>query len=532
MTDMPDQGVVRLLKTSCFEGDDRQAIETVTTHISLLLLGGETALKLKRPVRLPYVDFSTPELRLAACERELELNRRTAPQLYRGVHRVTLEDDGALKLDGAGKLVDAVVVMHRFDETTLLDRMAEDGALTEPLMARLGASIASFHASLPPQDRSGGARRMAVVLDVNEAALATTELFGEAETRRFNAAFRAELARFAPLLDRRAGEGLVRRGHGDLHLRNICLVNGEPVLFDCLEFDETLGTTDVLYDLAFLLMDLWHRDLPDFANLVLNRYLDLTGDEAGLPALPFFMAVRAAVRAHVGATAAEGADENGEELAAAARSYFDLAVDLLRPREARLVAVGGLSGSGKSTVAARLAAGIGPVPGARTVSSDRLRKRLFGVSPDTRLAAEAYAPEVTARVYDRLAEASAAILGFGHAVVADATFERKDDRDRMAAVARTAATSFHGLWLDVPAEELLRRVGKRRGDPSDATEAVVRRQLARDHGSLDWTIVPGEGDPEAVAARAGAVLAERAARCEAGDDTSPPRELQSEPGER
>ena len=507
MTDMPDEAVVRLLENQCFDDVDPGSIETVRTHISLLLLGGETALKLKRPVTLPYLDFSRPETRLAICEREVELNRRTAPMLYRGIHRITRQDEGTLAIDGAGDLVDAVVAMRRFDEGSLLDRQAQAGELTAPLVERLGAVIAAFHQDLPAAVTSGGAARMAGVLAVNEAALATTAVFERDAVKDFNGRFRDALARLAPLLDRRAEAGFVRRGHGDLHLRNICVVDGEPVPFDCLEFSEELGTTDVLYDLAFLLMDLWHRGLEDFANLAMNRYLDQTCDEAGLPALPFFMAVRAAVRAHVGATAASGGGPEADEQRASARRYFDLALDLLRPAEPRLVAVGGLSGSGKSTVAKAIAARVGPAPGARTISSDRLRKRSFGVSPETRLPADGYRPEVTEAVYRKLAEASGAVLALRHGVVADATFEHPGERAHIEAVAGQAGTGFLGLWLDVPAAELIRRVAARTGDPSDATPDVVSRQLQRDHGAIGWTSVDGSGSPETVANRAREIVA-------------------------
>ena len=503
MIDMPDETLVDFLKNTAFRGIDPQAIGTVTTHISLLLLGGDRVLKLKRPVKLAYVDFSTPELRLAACERELALNRRTAPQLYAGVQRITRAGNGSPCLDGVGELLDAVVVMHRFDQATLLDRQAEAGQLAAPLLDRLAAAIAAFHAGLPPDADTAGAARMRRVLDLNAVAFAATDLFGPAERDALDHRLRAEFDRLAPLLDARGAAGCVRRGHGDLHLRNICVVAGEPVLFDCLEFNEDLGTTDILYDLAFLLMDLWHRGLKAEANRVLNRYLDLTRDEAGLSAMPFFMAMRAAVRAHVAATAAAGAA--GDEAAvsrAAARRYFDLALDLVAPREPILVAVGGLSGSGKSTVAAAIAAGIGPPPGARTLSSDRLRKRRFAVSPETRLTKEAYDPAVTAAVYRELGDASAGVLGSRHAVVADATFERPGDREAIEELAREAGVPFLGLWLDVPADELLRRVGTRHGGPSDATPDIVRRQIERGQGAVAWTIVPGEGAPETVALRA------------------------------
>ena len=207
----------------------------------------------------------------------------------------------------------------------------------------------------------------------------------------------------------------MRRGHGDLHLRNICLYDDEPVLFDCLEFDEALATTDVLYDLAFLLMDLVHRGLAREANLVFNRYVDATGDDACLAMLPFLMGVRAAVRAHVGAAGAGGDARKIEE----ARQYLDLALALFGPHEPRLVAIGGLSGSGKSSVAAALAAHLDLPPGARVLSTDRLRKQLAGIGAEEKLPPEAYTPESSLRVYGEQREQAARVLAGGGSVVAD-----------------------------------------------------------------------------------------------------------------
>jgi len=502
-----DDAVLACLKAGLFGAVADALIETITTHISIVLLGGDVAVKLKRPVKLPYVDFSTAAMRLAACERELELNRRTAPQIYRGVRRVTREQSGRLTLDGSGELVDAVVEMRRFDAEGLFDRRALEGTLTAPLMARLARGIADFHVAIPPVDAPNGADRMAAVLLINEAGFAATDLFPREEMSVFNARFRQALSRLAPLLDARARAGRVRRCHGDLHLRNICTIDDEPVLFDCLEFDESLGTTDVLYDLAFLLMDLWHRGLEEFANSVLNRYLDLTEEKDGLPALSFFMAVRAAVRAHVAAARLSSAGPRRAAVREEARSYFALAQELLSPRPARLVAIGGLSGSGKSTVAAALAPQIGRAPGACHLSSDRIRKRLCGVLPETPLGAGAYTPAMSDLVYEAMADEAIRLLGLGQGVVADATFERPADRVRIAAAGRRAGVSFCGLWLDVGATEMLRRVAARTGDPSDATEAVVRRQLARDPGLIDWKRIDGAGEPASVAETARRTIA-------------------------
>lgn len=488
-------------------GSGRPPDETISTHISTVLLLGARAIKLKRPVRLPYVDLSSPQRRLALCERELELNRRTAPELYRRVHRITREADGHLALNGSGTLVDATLEMARFDGALLFDRLAMAGMLEAGQVEELAKVVAAFHRAAPVSSDPNGAARLARVLDINGRGFAATDLLAPEAVAQADAACRAALARHAALLDRRARDGLVRRVHGDLHLRNICLVEGRPTLFDCLEFDEELATTDVLYDLAFVLMDLWHRGARRLANILLNRYLDATGDDAGLALLPLFMSVRAAVRAHVTASAAAAGEPDA---VAEAQAYLDLCRALLRAARPFLAAIGGYSGSGKSTVAAEIAPDLGAAPGARVVSSDRFRKRLFGVASQARLPAAAYEAEVSARVYAELAETAGLALACGHAVVADAVFDRQADRDRFADLAAGAGVAFHGIWLAAPAKALIDRVAARHGDPSDATPAIVARQIARKVAPSDWLTIDASGDPASVAAAArAAVLGQR-----------------------
>jgi predicted kinase len=302
----------------------------------------------------------------------------------------------------------------------------------------------------------------------------------------FDGRFRRALECHRDLLDRRAKAGMVRRCHGDLHLRNICLFDGRPQLFDCIEFNDRIATVDVLYDIAFLLMDLWHRDLPAFANLVMNRYLDETGDEDGFVLLPFFMAVRAAVRAHVTATQAETADSSKDQLIRAARSYFDLALALLNTISPRLFAIGGMSGSGKTTIAERLAPMIGAPPGARIIESDRIRKAMFGVPPETRLGAEAYRPEISTDVYRKLCSRSHVIAANSGAVIADAVFDKPQNRAIMEKAARDAGVPFTGIWLDADPAVLRTRVAERKGGPSDADLTVLDGQLRRDVGEIRW----------------------------------------------
>lgn len=469
-------------------------VETMTTHISTIFLVGDRALKMKRAVSLPYADFSTPQLRLAACLKEVELNAATAPGLYLGVRRIARQTDGTLAFDGDGELADAVVEMERFDQSALFDTMAQAGALTPALTTRTARMIARFHRAAPVAHGRGGAEIMGAVLDVNRAGFAAGRVFADAETEGLDAALRAALARHEEALDRRAAAGKVRRCHGDLHLRNICLLDGEPRLFDCIEFNEDLATVDVLYDLAFLLMDLWHRGLADLANLAMNRYLDEADDEDGFALLPFFMAMRAAVRAHVAAT------QPGEAAEAEARAYFDLAAELLRDRPTRLVAIGGLSGSGKTTVAEALAPHVGAPPGARVVESDRIRKAMHGVPAETRLPDRAYRPEVSQRVYREMAWRAGLILAEGGAVVADAVFDRPDDRARIERAATERGLPFLGIWLDAAPDLLWRRVDRRIGGPSDATVDVLSRQLERDAGAVGWRRLDAGRDPQQIVA--------------------------------
>ncbi|RUW27751.1 MULTISPECIES: bifunctional aminoglycoside phosphotransferase/ATP-binding protein [unclassified Mesorhizobium] len=467
-------------------------VEVVETHISRIFLVGRHAFKLKRAVKLPYVDFSTPALRLTACEKEVELNSKTAPGLYAGVRRITRGIDGRLAFDGAGELVDAAIEMVRFDQSKLLDRMAVAGQLTPALLTTVAGMIARYHRGASEIHTGSGSSNLADVIDINAAGFATSHVFQTDEIEQFTEAFRIALARHSALLDRREAAGKIRRCHGDLHLRNICLFDGGPRLFDCIEFNDKIAGIDVLYDLAFLLMDLWHRGFPEFANLVMNRYLDEADDEDGFILLPFFMAVRAAVRAHVTATQVEEGSSDSERLVAEARSYFELARTLLRSEPPRLIAIGGLSGSGKTTVAEALAPYVGAPPGARIVESDRIRKAMHGVPAETTLPDRAYRPGVSERVYRQMVWRSELILSQGGCVVTDAVFDREIDRDRIEKVARERGIAFAGFWLAADALVLWQRVSERKGGPSDATVDILSRQLQRREAQTTWRRVEAD----------------------------------------
>lgn len=494
-------------------------VERIDTHAAMVFLAGDHAYKLKRAVRFPYLDFSTPDKRRAVCEAELELNRRTAPEIYLRVASIGRNADGRLALDAGAPVdsmpVDWVVVMRRFSADCLLDTMARRGPLADGLIRDLADRIAGFHASADVVPGDGAARARAVI-DGNRAAMAALApgLLPAADCERLHARALALLGSLAPLLDRRAAEGQVRHCHGDLHLANICLWEGRPTLFDCLEFDDALATTDVLYDLAFVLMDLWQRGLHGNASLLFNRYCDMRGESGGLAAMPLFLSMRAAVRAHVEASAVErqAGDAARQEKLRTARAYLAAAMDFLDRPQPRLIAVGGLSGTGKSTLAARLAPLAGAAPGARWLRSDVLRKRMAGVRPEQPLPAEAYAPERGRAVYRRLLDDTGQLLAAGTTVIVDAVFARPDERAAIMQAASAAGASFHGLWLEAPTQVMRRRVDARRGDASDADAAVVERQLDYALGDLSgWYRTDASGSPDEVLARASAVLAGPAA---------------------
>lgn len=482
--------------------------ERIDTHAASLFLTGDRAWKLKRAVRFDYLDFSTAEQRRAALKAELRLNRRTAANLYLAVHPITRDANGRLAIDGSGDAIDWLLEMRRFPREGLLTHVAERGQLDERLLMRLADRIVTFHGAADVRSGGDGLARFRKIVDGIVVSMAAfPDMLDQEQARHVGSELLELTGTLAPLLDERARSGRVRHAHGDLHLANIALIDGEPTLFDCLEFSTELAATDLLYDLAFLLMDLWQRDLRGEANLVFNRYLDLSpADEDGIALMPLFLTARAAIRAHVLAAQAAraGADQ---ALPRRAGAYLELATALLEPAPARLIAIGGLSGTGKSTLARAIGGDIGRAPGARILRSDVLRKRLAGVAPETRLSADHYSIETNRAVYRRIYEMAAAALGCGQAVIADAVFARGDERDAIEAVALRAGVPFNGLWLAAPGPTLLQRIGQRGPDASDADAAVALQQSRFATGDLGhWRTIAAGGSPASVATEARAML--------------------------
>ena len=474
-----------------------RTVQRIETHASIVFLAGSFAYKVKRALKYPFLDFSTLEKRRAACLNELKVNARTAPELYLEVLPITRGDNETFQLGGSGEAVEWALRMRRFDQANLYERMAIEGRLSESAMRPLAGMISTFHASA---DRFLTQERAVLplegVLSDNESVLAANaDLFPAAEARALTQSSREALAALSPLLEARARGGYVRHCHGDLHLRNIVEIEGKPVLFDAIEFDDSLATIDVLYDLAFLLMDLGKRGLAAHANAVLNAYLDeegSTGNLLGLAALPLFLSMRAMIRAKVEILRAGKADkgEAREQARSEARAYFELARDFLAPADGpRLIAIGGLSGSGKSAVAAAIAPHVGAFPGAVHVRSDVERKRLFGVGPQTRLPDRAYAAEISDEVYAICRKRARLALKARRTVIVDAVHAKPEERAAIESLAAEAGAPFTGLWLEAPREVMRARVAKRQADVSDATPSVVDEQLRYEIGPQSFEII-------------------------------------------
>jgi aminoglycoside phosphotransferase family enzyme/predicted kinase len=483
--------------------------QRIDTHAASVFLAGTRALKIKRAVRFPFLDYSTLAKRKQACDAELAVNAPYAPEIYRGVVAVTREADGKLAIGGKGTPVEWAVEMHRFDEKRTLDHVT--GEIDEALADALGRTVAEAHARAQPVEAAPWITAIGSYIGEHaEAFRKHPELFARAEIDTLERLGRTAYERILPLLRDRGRRGLIRRIHGDLHLGNIVLIGNKPVLFDAIEFNEIIASGDVLYDLAFLLMDLLERGLALPANVVLNRYLAQTHraeDLDGLAALPFFLSLRAAIRAMVTAARMERAPETKRDsIAKSARAYFAFAQLAITPPAPKFIAVGGLSGTGKTRLARMLAPHIGPMPGAVIVRSDVERKALFDADETDKLPGEAYTPQVTERVYAALLDKTRRILAAGHSAIVDAVFAQAQERTALAAAAKAAKLPLRGLFLTADLATRLARVGARVHDASDADEKVARTQESYDLGPLDWTQIDASGTPEDTLSRALAAL--------------------------
>ena len=510
-----------------------EAPTRIDTHAAVVFLAGPLAYKIKRPVTFPFLDFSTLDRREAACRREMAVDRPIAPQIYRRVVAITRESGGAPAIGGSGTPIEWAVEMNRFDETATLDRVVAKGPLTPAFVDDLATTVARMQAQAERREAAPWIADLGRYLDQNaEAFAARPDLFPRERAANLTRRARTRLADLADHLEARGRLGFVRLGHGDLHSGNIAVIDGRAQPFDAIEFDDAIATGDILYDAGFLVMDLADRGDRVAARHFLDRLLvdgtrletEATGATGrpmnperiaeafleridGLAGLDLFLSIRAALRAKIAAARAPHLATHERHAAEAeARRLFADAIDHLSAKVPRLVAIGGLSGSGKSRLAVDVAPRLDPTPGAVVLRADEIRKLLAGVVTTTRLAAAHYTADASRRVYDLIDRAAGRALAAGRSVIVDAVAAKPAERAAFAAIAARAEVAFTGLWLDVDEAVATARVGARRGDASDADAAVVRLQRGYDLGPIDWARIDANGTPEATLAAARAVL--------------------------
>ncbi len=461
-------------------------VERIETHISFVFLAGEHAYKIKKPLSLPFLDFSSLAARRRSCDEEVRLNRRTAPQLYLGVVPITGSVD-APRIGGAGAAIEYAVHMRRFPQEALLDRLASSGALRPEHVDSLAAAVARLHAEAPQAAAAspyGTPERALADALANFDALASPDADAGG---RLLASVRHWTMRnhrlLAPCLAQRRVEGFVRECHGDLHLANVVLLDGDAIPFDAIEFDPALRWIDAMSEVAFPWMDLQHHRLPALAARFLDAYLEASGDYRGVVLLRFFAVYRAMVRAKVAALRARelaADDPRRAPIRADVEAHLALAARLARTGRPALVLMQGVSGSGKTTLAQRLLEALGAI----RLRSDVERKRRHGLAAlDRRPAAPGgglYTGREDELTYARLADLAAPLLAAGYPVIVDATFLRRARRDAFRALASAAGASFTLIACEAPLASVRARLAERTRDGTDASDAglaVLERQL-------------------------------------------------------
>jgi uncharacterized protein len=485
MPDRPDLAD-RLLAPEAYPHAVVTPIRVVETHISLVLLTGANAYKIKKPVRLSFLDYSTLAKRRACCEEELRLNRRYAPDLYLGVSAIG-GPATAPRVDGGGEPIEYAVRMRQFDRHDELGELLATRGVDAAELAALGEHVARFHASAAPVVATspfGTASALRKVILDNFASLRRLpEAVQWQETvRALERWVELTHARLATLIDSRRDSGLVRECHGDLHCGNVVRWAGALTPFDGIEFDPALRFIDVTNDIAFLTMDLAMHDRPDLRRAVLQAWTQALGDFGGLPLLPYFETYRALVRAKVAALRAlqeqAGSEHRSLDCGTAAR-YLAWAIGRARQSPPCLILTCGLSGSGKTSVARAVAT---PLL-ALHVRSDVERKRLAGLGPldDSRSPPDGgiYTRDFTERTYARLKDcATSALLG-GESVIVDAAFLRRHERRDMIGLAKGMTVPVGILHCVAPLDVLRERLAGRSrsgGDASEAGVAILARQ--------------------------------------------------------
>ncbi|MBR8835470.1 MAG: AAA family ATPase [Stigonema ocellatum SAG 48.90 = DSM 106950] len=474
--------IQQMLQPGFYPHAVRSPIQLIQTHISYVLLTGDFAYKVKKPVNFGFLDFSSLEKRQHFCHEELRLNQRGASQLYLEVLPVTLVGD-EYQLGGTGEAVEYVLKMRQFPQEALFSSMFEQGKLTEAHIEELGRVVAQYHANTETNDyikSFGEVPQVRAAIDENYEQ--TMKYIGGPQTQAHFEETKAYTDRFfaerPELFASRIENNHIRECHGDLHLRNICLWQDKTLVFDCIEFNEPFRFVDVMYDVAFTVMDLEARHSKDLGNAFLNTYVEQTGDWEGLQVLPLYLSRQAYVRAKVGSFLLDDpgipSDEK-EEAAKTAAAYYKQAWDYTKPREGQLILMSGLSGSGKSTTARYLARKLGAIH----VRSDAVRKHLGGIPLSERGGDDLYTAEMTQKTYARLLDLGILLANIGFPVILDAKYDRQALREQALALATEHQLPFDIIHCTAPLEVLKQRLENRTGDIADATADLLASQTAQ-----------------------------------------------------
>ncbi|NVK18921.1 MAG: AAA family ATPase [Methylocystaceae bacterium] len=488
---MHQSDIINFLNQPQSYGLDRgQVVKRFDTHISVIFLAGPFAYKLKRAIKLPFVDFRKLEDRAYFCQQELKANQAASAHLYLDVIPVFQNDQGTLSLDGPGTIVEWLVKMHRFDQSQLYDALCSKGELSTHMIVRLVDQIVDCYQEAKTDTDYGGFDGINRAFDGHYKAIdnCPPDVLNNDKVTNLKQRVTSALCQHKGLLQTRQRDGFVRHCHGDLHLRNICQFQDKVTLFDAIEFEPDYALIDIFYDFSFLLMDLCHRGETVLANAALNRYLGRTGDIEALALSGLFLSSRATIRTHVNAVASQNQPDQATRTIweEESRTYLDEALGYLTHHPVMLIAIAGLSGSGKSTLAQNLAPNLGRLPGAYIARTDMIRKRLMGVAPEERLPQKAYDPEITQKTYSQLYSEMEIALKAGQSVIVDGVFSRSGERRHIENLARKHGVPFKGFWLNAPLELLKDRVRQRENDISDATEEIVEMQSQYDPGQIDW----------------------------------------------
>ena len=480
--------IQQMLQPGFYPHGVTEPVHLIQTHISFVLLTGDYTYKIKKPVNFGFLDYSTLAKRQHFCTQELLMNQRTAPEIYLEVLPIIQTGDSfqlGRKLPAINYpeiTVEYVLKMREFPQDSLFLSLLERGLLTEQLMADLGREVANFHSTAISNSyirRFGEVSQIRTAID-NNYRISEKYIGGPQtqtqyqETKDYTDAF---FANNPELFNRRIANNKIRECHGDLHLRNIALWQDKILLFDCIEFNEQFRFVDVMYDVAFTVMDLESRGRRDLGNAFLNTYIEQTGDWEGLQLLPLYLSRQAYVRAKVTSLMLDDpaiSTAQKAEISQTAAHYYNLAWQYTKPRPGKLTLMSGLSGSGKSTAARYLARRTGAIH----IRSDAVRKHLGGIPLNERGGEDLYSDEMTAQTYGRLLELGIILADRGWNVILDAKFDRQNLRTDAINQAQSHGLPLPIIYCTAPIEVLRERLQQRRGDIADATAELLSLQQA------------------------------------------------------